>query len=272
MLVEQAAESYVQWRGVLPPAAPVMAHCVPNCWPRSRRCRDHGGIANLIRMIAAACIGMALLFIAVQGWFALLVWWYADHAPRETWRSWPIAWANCMTKARRDVALPVGPVRKISRNLKRALIAAEDSNLWSMRASVGRHPACAGKTAARAITVAGSSTITSSWPKSVPCRRRKVICAGAGSDHHADAGKHARQGAHPGALPQRDRMGQRCVRRRGRRDAYYGVSAAQLSAEQAALAAMAPNPRSYERNLNAPACAKRPASSSHGCRKSRLPD
>jgi shikimate 5-dehydrogenase len=25
MLVEQAAESYVQWRGVLPPAAPVMA-------------------------------------------------------------------------------------------------------------------------------------------------------------------------------------------------------------------------------------------------------
>ena len=34
---------------------------------------------------------------------------------------------------------------------------------------------------------------------------------------------------------------------------YYGISAAQLSVEQAAkLAAMAPNPRFYERNLNAP--------------------
>jgi monofunctional glycosyltransferase len=39
---------------------------------------------------------------------------------------------------------------------------------------------------------------------------------------------------------------------------YFGVSAAQLSAEQAAkLAAMAPNPRFYERNGNAPGLRKK---------------
>jgi monofunctional biosynthetic peptidoglycan transglycosylase len=41
---------------------------------------------------------------------------------------------------------------------------------------------------------------------------------------------------------------------------YYGISAAQLSVEQAAkLAAMAPNPRFYERNLNAPGLRKKTA-------------
>jgi monofunctional biosynthetic peptidoglycan transglycosylase len=39
---------------------------------------------------------------------------------------------------------------------------------------------------------------------------------------------------------------------------YFGVSAAQLSPEQAArLAAMAPNPRFYERNQGAPGLAKK---------------
>ena len=39
---------------------------------------------------------------------------------------------------------------------------------------------------------------------------------------------------------------------------YYGISAANLSAEQAAkLAAMAPNPRFYERNFNAPGLRKK---------------
>ena len=46
---------------------------------------------------------------------------------------------------------------------------------------------------------------------------------------------------------------------------YFGVHASQLSAERAArLAAMAPNPRFYERNLNAPGLTRKSASSASG--------
>jgi hypothetical protein len=47
---------------------------------------------------------------------------------------------------------------------------------------------------------------------------------------------------------------------------YYGVSAAQLSPEQAArLAGMVPSPRFYDRNRNAPGLARKPRSSSPAC-------
>ena len=49
-----------------------------------------------------------------------------------------------------------------------------------------------------------------------------------------------------------------CSARKRRRASYFGVSAAELSPGQAArLAAMAPNPRFYERHLGAPGLMKK---------------
>ena len=216
-------------------------------------------LRTLIRMIAAACIGMALLFIAVQGWFALLVWWYADHAPRETaFMAYRMGELHDK-KARRDVALPVGPAKKISRNLKRALIAAEDSKFvehegfdWD-----GIQLALE-KNRSKGRTVAGGSTITQQLAKICSCRRRKLSAQrGRGSDHHADAGKHARQGAHPELYLNVIEWGNGVF---GAEAAarYYGVSAAQLSAETGCQARCdgAESAGFYERNLGAPGLRK----------------
>ena len=147
------------------------------------------------------------------------------------------------------------PYEKISRNLKRALIASEDSTFvdhegfdWD-----GIQLAIE-KNRAKGKTVAGGSTITQQLAKNLFLSPEK---------------SYLRKGQEAIITLMLERMldkerilelylnviewgngifGAEAAARR-----YYNVSAAQLSAEQAAkLAAMAPNPRFYERNLNAP--------------------
>lgn len=207
------------------------------------------------RMFVAACIGMALLFAAVQGWFALLVWWYADHAPRET--AFMAYRMGELHDKKPDATLRYQwvPYEKISRNLKRALIAAEDSKFvehegfdWD-----GIQLALE-KNRNKGRTVAGGSTITQQLAKNLFLSPEKS---------YLRKGQEAIITLMLENMLDKERIlelylnviewgngvfGAEAAARR-----YYGVSAAQLSAEQAArLAAMAPNPRFYERNSGAP--------------------
>ena len=217
-------------------------------------------LRTLIRMIMAACIGMALLFIAVQGWFALLVWWYADHAPRET--AFMAYRMGELHDKKPDATLRYQwvPYDRISRNLKRALIAAEDSKFvehegfdWD-----GIQLALE-KNRSQGRTVAGGSTITQQLAKNLFLSPEKS---------YLRKGQEAIITLMLENMLDKERIlelylnviewgngvfGAEAAARR-----YYGVSAAQLSAEQAArLAAMAPNPRFYERNLGAPGLRKK---------------
>lgn len=213
-------------------------------------------IARIIgRMFAAVCLAMIGLFVIVQLWFALLVWWYADHAPGQTaFMSYRMGELH---DKKPEAALKYSwvPYDKISRNLKRALIASEDSKFvehegfdWD-----GIQLALE-KNRAKGKTVAGGSTITQQLAKNLFLSPEKT---------YLRKGQEAIITLMLENMLDKERIlelylnviewgngvfGAEAAARR-----YYGVSAAQLSAEQAAkLAAMAPNPRFYERNMGAP--------------------
>ncbi len=207
------------------------------------------------RMLAAVCLAALALFVAAQCWFALQVRWYADHAPgRTAFMSYRLGEAH---DKKPDITLKYTwvPYEKISRNLKRALIASEDSTFvehegfdWD-----GIQLALE-KNRAKGKTVAGGSTITQQLAKNLFLSPEK---------NYLRKGQEAIITLMLESMLDKERIlelylnviewgngvfGAEAAARR-----YYGVSAAQLSAEQAAkLAAMAPNPRFYERNLNAP--------------------
>ncbi len=212
-------------------------------------------ITLLLRMFAATSIAMSLLFLATQGWFALCIAWYAQHPPRET--AFMTHRMGELHAARPDASLRYQwvPYERISRNLKRAMIAAEDSKFvehegfdWD-----GIQLALE-KNRTRGRTVAGGSTITQQLAKNLFLSPQKS---------YLRKGQEAIITLMLEKMLDKERIlelylnviewgngifGAEAAARR-----YYGVSAAQLTAEQAAkLAAMAPNPRFYERNGNAP--------------------
>lgn len=213
-------------------------------------------VARIIgRMLAAVCLGTIGLFIAAQLWFALLVWWYIDHPPGQT--AFMAYRMGELHDKKPDATLKYTwvPYEKISRNLKRALIASEDSKFvehegfdWD-----GIQLALE-KNRAKGKTVAGGSTITQQLAKNLFLSPEKT---------YLRKGQEAIITLMLENTLDKERIlelylnviewgngifGAEAAARR-----YYGVSAAQLSAEQAAkLAAMAPNPRFYERNMGAP--------------------
>ena len=120
-------------------------------------------MARLIgRMIAAVLLSAILLFVVAQIVFAGLIWWYGSHAPGSTaFMSYRMGELH---DKKPDAAIRYTwvPYEKISRNLKRALIASEDSTFvdhegfdWD-----GIQLAIE-KNRAKGKTVAGGSTISS---------------------------------------------------------------------------------------------------------------
>ena len=212
------------------------------------------------RMVAAVLLSIVLLFVVAQIAFASLIWWYGSHAPGRT--AFMAYRMGELRDKKPDVAIRYTwvPYEKISRHLKRAMIASEDSTFvdhegfdWD-----GIQLAIE-KNRARGKTVAGGSTITQQLAKNLFLSPEK---------------SYLRKGQEAIITLMLERMldkerilelylnviewgngvfGAEAAARR-----YYGISAAQLSVEQAAkLAAMAPNPRFYERNLNAPGLRKK---------------
>jgi len=210
------------------------------------------GIARWIAWLVAA---IAAAVVLSQLWFAAHIYWWRDHPVGETsfmaWRMDELHAKN----PRAQLKYTWVPYERISGNLKRAMVAAEDAKFvdhegfdWEgIELAMERNQK-------KGRVVAGGSTITqqlaknlflspsrSYWRKAqetvitvmleamLPKRRilelyLNVIEWGSGVFGAEAASRH-----------------------------YFGTSATQLSAEQAArLAAMASNPRFYERNQVAP--------------------
>jgi len=207
------------------------------------------------RALGVALGLLALAVVLVHLYFAAMIVWWRDHAPRET---------SFMSERMRELdrkspgvqlRYQFVPYERIAGSLKRAMIAAEDSKFvehegfdWD-----GIELAME-KNQRRGRIVAGGSTITQQLAKNLflsPSRSywRK------GEEAVITVMLEA-------MLPKRRILeiylnviewgsGVFGAEEAARR--YFGSNAAQLSAEQAArLAAMAPNPRFYERNQSAP--------------------
>jgi len=212
---------------------------------------DRGLVARLRRALVlalAACAGIAILWIA---WIGAHIGWYRTHPPRET-----SFMAQRMDEARaRNPNAQLGyqwvPYGRISPHLKRAMIAAEDAKFaehggfdWE-----GIQKALE-KNRQKGHVVGGGSTITQQLAKNLFLSPAKS---------YLRKGEEAVVTVMLEAMLPKQRIfelylnviewgngvfGAEAAARR-----YFGVPAAQLSAEQAAkLAAMTPSPRVFERN------------------------
>jgi monofunctional biosynthetic peptidoglycan transglycosylase len=198
---------------------------------------------------------LALAVVAVHLYFAAMITWWRDHPPRET-----SFMAERMRELERKspgakLRYQFVPYERIAGSLKRAMIAAEDSKFvehegfdWD-----GIELAME-KNQKRGRIVAGGSTITQQLAKNLFL---------SGSRSWLRKGEEAIVTVMLEAILDKRRIfelylnviewGNGVFGAEAAAQRYFGVPAARLSAEQAArLAAMAPNPRFYERNPGAP--------------------
>lgn len=212
------------------------------------------------RAFLAIVLSCVVMFMAVQAYFYALVLWYAEHPPQRT-----AFMSHRLGESREknpDASLRYQWVEyaRISRNLKRAMIAAEDSKFVEHEGFDWEGIQIAlEKNKSRGRYVAGGSTITQQLAKNLFLSPEKS---------YLRKGQEAIITLMLEYTLDKERIlelylnviewgngvfGAEAAARR-----YFGVSAAQLSPEQAArLAAMAPNPRFYERNQNAPGLRKK---------------
>ena len=202
--------------------------------------------------LVAAAAAAALIWFA---WIAAHIAWYRTHAPGET-----SFMTQRMSEARaknpkaqlRYAWVPYG---RISPQLKRAMIAAEDAKFVDHEGFDWEGIQLAmEKNQRRGRIVAGGSTITQQLAKNLFLSPAKSYWR---------KGEEAAITVMLEAMLPKPRIfelylnviewGNGVFGAEAAARHYFGVSAAQLSAEQAArLAAMAPNPRFYERNPGAP--------------------
>jgi monofunctional biosynthetic peptidoglycan transglycosylase len=208
-----------------------------------------------VRWLAWLLALVATAVIALQLWYAGHILWWRDHPVGETsfmsFRLDELRAKNPKAQLRYQwVAYD-----RISNNLKRAMVAAEDAKFidhegfdWD-----GIQLALE-KNQKKGRVVAGGSTITQQLAKNLfltPARSywRKAEEAAITVMLEAMLPKRRILEIYLNVIEWGGGMfGAEAASRH-----YFGVSASQLSAEQAArLAAMAPNPRFYERNQGAP--------------------
>lgn len=215
---------------------------------------------GVLRWLLWAVAALVLVVVAVNLWFAAQILW---------WRSHPVGETSFMAyrmdelhqkSPKAKLQYTWVPYEKISGNLKRALVAAEDAKFvdhegfdWD-----GIQLALE-KNQKKGRVVAGGSTITQQLAKNLfltPSRSylRKAEEAVITVMLETLLDKKRILEIYLNVIEWGNGIfGAEAAARR-----YFGVSAAQLSAEQAArLAAMAPNPRFYERNQGAPGLAKK---------------
>jgi monofunctional biosynthetic peptidoglycan transglycosylase len=201
-------------------------------------------------------LGLLLLAVVlVHLYFAAMIVWWRDHPPRET--SFMSERMRELDRKSPGVQLRYHfvPYERIAGSLKRAMIAAEDSKFiehegfdWD-----GIELAME-KNQKRGRIVAGGSTITQQLAKNLFL---------SGSRSWLRKGEEAVITVMLETILDKRRIfelylnviewGTGVFGAEAAAQRYFGISAARLSAEQAArLAAMAPNPRFYERNPGAP--------------------
>jgi len=198
---------------------------------------------------------MAVALVLLHLWFAAHILWWRDH---------PVGETSFMTYRLEDLRIrnPKAqisyvwvPYDRISANLKRAMVAAEDAKFVDHEGFDWEGIELAlEKNQKKGRVVAGGSTITQQLAKNLfltPARSywRKAEEAAITVMLEAMLPKRRILEIYLNVIEWGNGLfGAEAAARH-----YFGVSAAQLSAEQAArLAAMAPNPRFYERNQGAP--------------------
>lgn len=203
------------------------------------------------RWALTALAALAMVVVLVQAWFAAQVLWLRWNPPRETAFMAQRAAELREKNPKAAIRFQWVPYEKISRHLKRAVVAAEDARFvehagfdWEAIAKARE------KNEKRGRVVYGGSTITQQLAKNLFLSPDRS---------YLRKGQEAAIAAMMEALLPKRRIlelylnviewgngvfGAEAAARR-----YFGVSAAQLSDEQAArLAAMVPSPRRFERN------------------------
>ena len=207
--------------------------------------------ASAGRWVARALVALLALFVLVQAWFASQVLWYRWQPPRET-----AFMAQRLAELREKdpkatIKFQWVPYARISTHLKRAVIAAEDARFldhegfdWEGIAKARE------KNERKGRVVAGGSTITQQLAKNLFLSPSKS---------YVRKGQEAIIALMLEAFLPKQRIlelylnviewGNGVFGAEAAAKRYFGVQAAQLSAEQAArLAAMIPSPRRFERN------------------------
>ncbi len=203
------------------------------------------------RFALRALAALAVLFVLVQAWFAAHVLWYRWQPPGQT-----AFMAQRLSELREKdpkatIRFQWVPYERISTHLKRAVIAAEDAKFlehegfdWEGIAKARE------KNERKGRVVAGGSTITQQLAKNLflsPSKSyaRKVQEAIIALMLEAFLPKRRILELYLNVIEWGNGVfGAEAAAKR-----YFGVSASQLSAEQAArLAAMIPSPRRFERN------------------------
>ena len=203
----------------------------------------------------AAIIGLVIAgFLAYQGYVALKLWWWDDHNPAST----AFMEARLAIMREKSPAAKIQqqwvPYNKISSHLKRAILVAEDDTFvdhegfdWD-----GIQKAL-DKNQQKGKVVAGGSTISQQLAKNLflsgersMLRKSEEALITVMMERILD--KERILEIYLNVIEWGDGVfGAEAAARH-----YFGVSAAQLSQEQAAkLAAMVPRPRFYDRNRNA---------------------
>lgn len=207
-------------------------------------------------LFLAALLGLVIaLFIAYQSYVAIKIWWWTDHPPNST--AFMDARLDVMREKDPNAKLKYQwvPYEKISNNLKRAIIVAEDAKFTDHEGFdwEGIQKAME-KNQRKGKIVAGGSTISQQLSKNLFLSgERSAIRKGEEALItlllEAVMGKERIFETYLNVIE----WGNGVFGAEAAARYYYGISAAQLSAEQAAkLAAMVPRPRFYDKNRNAP--------------------
>lgn len=200
------------------------------------------------------------LFLVVQLWFFGWILWWKTNPPQET-RFMSIRLAG-LREANPEARIRYQwvPYAQISRQLKRALIAAEDANFVDHEGFDWQGIQLAmQKNQKKGRFVAGGSTISQQLAKNLFLSPNRSMLR---------KGQEALITLMLESAWDKERIfevylnviewGNGVFGAEAAARHYYGKSAAQLSAAEAArLAAMAPNPRYYDRNRNAPGLLKK---------------
>ncbi len=212
-------------------------------------------MGKLLRYCALALALVAMLFIAYQTYVAIKLWWWIDQAPSST--AFMRARLGVMQEADAAAKLQYAwvPYDKISSNLKRAIIVAEDAKFadhegfdWE-----GIQKALE-KNQRKGKVVAGGSTISQQLAKNLFLTGERSAIR---------KGEEALITIMMESILDKERIfeiylnviewGDGIFGAEAAARHYFGVSASRLTREQSAkLAAIVPRPRFYDKNRNAP--------------------
>jgi monofunctional biosynthetic peptidoglycan transglycosylase len=214
-----------------------------------------------VRKWLSGIVGLLLLlFLCIQAWFLVHILYYKTHAPGETsFMSYRLAEIHAKNP-KVELQYTWVDYARISPHLKRALIAAEDAKFVEHEGfDWDGIQVALDKNWKRGRTVAGGSTISQQLAKNLFLSPTKS---------YLRKGEEALITLMLEATLDKERIlelylnviewGSGVFGAEAAAQRYFGVHASQLSPDQAArLAAMAPNPRFYERNPNAPGLIKK---------------